>query len=166
MTFEAPAARSELPKPDSPETTGALRFVIVAVGRLRFALEAAAVERIVRMAAHVPLPRAPRHVAGMLNLQGTALLVVDPRPTLRVARARPSPDQQLIVLRGHSRYVLWVDGVEEMVIAAPADLDAVGDSGPRRLTSAVLHHRGEMIPVIAAAALDPRPRDSRRVTPV
>lgn len=163
MTFEAPAARSEL---TTPETTTILRFVVVSLGRMRFALEAEAVERIVRMAALVPLPRAPRHVAGMLNLHGSALLVVDPRPAFRVARARPSPGQQLIVLRARSRYVLWVDRVEDIVIAAPTDLDAVTDSGPPGLNSSVLRLRGEVIPVISAAALDPRPRDSRRVIPL
>jgi purine-binding chemotaxis protein CheW len=166
MSFEAPAARSDLPAPDSAETTVALRFVIVVLGGLRFALNAEAVERIVRMAALVPLPHAPRHVAGMLNLQGRALLVVDPRRALRVALARPSAAQQLIVLRARSRYVLWVDGVEDMVIAAPTDLDALAATGRRGSSVRVLHHRGDMIPVISAAALDPRPRKARRAMPV
>jgi purine-binding chemotaxis protein CheW len=162
MSFEAPAARSQLP---TPETTAALRFIVVGVGRVRFAMEAAPVERIVRMAALVPLPRAPRHVAGMLNLQGTALLVVDPRPALAIARAHPTTDQQLIVLRARSRFVLWVDRVEDIVIAAPADLDAVAGTVPRGLSSSVLHHRGDVIPIVRASALDPRPRTAHRVKP-
>ena len=142
MTPESPAARSESPPLDSPDAAGSLRFVIVSVGPRRFALEAESVERIVRMAALVPLPRPVRHAVGMLNLQGTALLVVDPRRALGVAPARPSAAQQLIVLQARSRYVLWVDRVEEMVIAAPAEVDAVAASGPRALSCRVLHQGG------------------------
>src|SRR4051812_9430206 len=139
MTLESPAARSQSPPLDSPETAGALRFVIVSLGPRRFALAAEAVERIVRMAALVPLPRPTRHAVGMLNLHGTALLVVDPRRALGIAPARPSPAQQLIVLQARSRYVLWVDHVEEIAIAAPAEVDAVAASGPRALSCRVLH---------------------------
>jgi chemotaxis signal transduction protein len=166
MTPESPAARSESPALDSPETTGALRFVIASLGPRRFALEAEVVQRIVRMAALVPLLRPTRHVVGMLNLHGTVLLVVDPRRALGIAPARPSAAQQLIVLRARSRYVLWVDRVDEIVIVAPAEVDAVAASGPRALSSGVLHHGGELVPVLAAAALDPGPRKAPRTMPV
>jgi chemotaxis signal transduction protein len=166
MASESPAARSESPAPDPPAGLLALQFVIASLGARRFALEAEAVERIVRMAALVPLPRARGHVVGMLNLHGTALLVVDPRRPLRIALARPSAAQQLIVLRARSRYVLWVDRVEDMVIAAPADLDALAATGHRALSSRVLHRGGDIIPVLSAAALDPGPHRAPRTIPL
>jgi chemotaxis signal transduction protein len=165
MAAEWPAARSESPALDSPDMAGALRFLIASLGPRRFAVEAEAVERVVRMAALVSLPRPRRHVVGMLNLHGAALLVVDPRRALGIAPARPSAAQQLIVLRARSRYVLWMDRVDEIVIAAPGEVDTLAASGPRALSSRVLHQGDELIPVLAAAALDPGPRKAPRTMP-
>ena len=59
--------------------------LVARVGDRRLALPAAAVERILRMAEVTPLPGAPPGVAGVLNVQGSVLAVVDSRPRLATA---------------------------------------------------------------------------------
>jgi chemotaxis signal transduction protein len=155
MTAHSLAAPSASPAPQHSES---YRFVIASLGSRRFALPAGAVERIVRMAALTPLPRPPRRVVGVLNLEGTALLVVDPRRVLGIARTRPSAAQQLIVLRARTRFVLWVDRVEDLVFVAPADVEDLAATRPQALSAQVLRRGGELlIPILSAAALDPGP---------
>jgi chemotaxis signal transduction protein len=132
-------------------------LLIVRVGSQRYALPAAAVERILPMAALTPLPGAPRDVAGLLNLHGEILPVVDPRPHLAgvalansagsagSAPAEPDTSQHLVVVVAQTRYLLWVDAAEQ--VFAPS---ALSTAGVVRLGDAV-------VPVLFPESLDPGP---------
>lgn len=132
-------------------------LLIVRVGSQRFALPAAAVERILPMAALTPLPGAPRNVAGLLNLHGGVVPVVDPRPHLAgvaltnsagssgSAPAEPDASQHLVVMVAQTRYLLWVDAAEQ-VFASPA-----------RPTASVVRLGDAVVPVLSPESLDPGP---------
>jgi purine-binding chemotaxis protein CheW len=156
----APPARTPTPAATrfdlASTTTGSDRLLLVGhVGEQAFALPAASVERVVRMAALTPLPDAPAGIVGMLNLGGTALPVVDPRHRLGRPSPEVHPDQRLIVLRARTRYLLWVDEVERIVSVQPRDLDAVQSDAEQPLAPSVVRLDGEVIPVLSPEALDP-----------
>jgi purine-binding chemotaxis protein CheW len=160
-------------------------LLVTQIGGQAFALPAASVERILPMAAITPLPEAPRDVAGVLNVRGEVLAVVDARRRLGLAggaRRAPDPAEHLVLVSdegrrggegeeaGGSRYLLWVDRAERVVEPAPGDWSGLpGDArggregrAPRhwggkgaRLASEVVRLDGEVVPVLSPGALAP-----------
>jgi purine-binding chemotaxis protein CheW len=131
--------------------------LVARVGDRRLALPAAAVERILRMAEVTPLPGAPPGVAGVLNVQGSVLAVVDPRPRLATASGPAQPDQHLVLVASvGGRYLLWVDGAERLEPVEPGSLVAVDATGSEAGARWVARLGVELVPVFAAEALAPR----------
>lgn len=122
-----------------------------------YALPAAAVERILPLAAPMALPDAPPGVLGALDYRGALLAVVDPRPHLGSPVAPLAPEQHLVVLAARTRYLLRVDRVERIVALAAERVAALASPADRPLLSAVARLDGEPVPVLAPDALDPGP---------
>ena len=129
------------------------------VGGITLAVPIAAVERILRMAALSPVPNPTPGVAGLLNIAGEVLPVVDPRLALDVHPVAADPGQFLILLSASSRYLLWVDEIGRMV-DAPL-LPAPSPSGPT--TDMVAQIEGRVVPILEPAALDPTQADAEVV---
>ncbi len=133
------------------QPAGALLLVARAGDRL-FALPAAAVERIFRMAELTPLPEAPPEVAGLLNVQGVVLPVIDPRSRLGVPTPPPHPDQHLVLLAADARYLLWVDRVEQLLTVPAQALQTVVQDGASLGATHVARLASEIVPVFPADA--------------
>lgn len=130
------------------------------IGRLSgrpIAVPAVNVDRVVRMAALTRLPNLAPGLAGVLNLHGELLLVVDPHPLLGVPTPPPHPDQHLIVVSAHTRYILLVDRIEQVVTVAAEDMIAVDVPAERAHSPFLLRLNGEVIPGLSPEALDPGP---------
>src|SRR5437588_12158832 len=84
---------------------GAFGVLVGRIGHQRFALPAGAVERILPMAALTPLAGAPPGVAGLLNLRGDVLAVIDPRPRLGLATPPHKPEQHLVLASAATRFL-------------------------------------------------------------
>jgi purine-binding chemotaxis protein CheW len=89
--------------------------VIFEVAAQRFGLPLERVERAVRVVEITPLPSAPAVVAGVVDVGGSEVPVVDLRRrfSLPVRAARLS-DQLLIVDSRQRRLALWVDAVGDV----------------------------------------------------
>jgi chemotaxis signal transduction protein len=154
-----------VPEGTSGSESGAALLLIVRVGGQAFAVPAAAVERILPMAALTALPDAPAGVAGLLNVHGDILPVVDPRPRLLSAapsvgtgteRTQPAPEQRLVLLAARTRYLLWVDEAER--VFAPAGQAAQPAKGAAKgLTRGIVRLDDAVVPVLSPEALDPGP---------
>lgn len=78
-----------------------------------FAVRLGQVERVTAMAAFTPLPGAPPVVAGIINIGGRFLPVLDVRARLGLVPRFPRLADGLIVVRLAARTVaLWIDHVE------------------------------------------------------
>jgi purine-binding chemotaxis protein CheW len=130
-------------------------LLIVRIGSQLFALPARAVERILPMAAPIPLPEAPNGVVGLLNIQGTVVPVLDPRPALGQITPPIHPAQHLVLVSCQNRYLLWVDRVEQILEADARHDDPAPVGGNRRLVALIAQIAGETIPVLSPEALDP-----------
>jgi purine-binding chemotaxis protein CheW len=139
----------------SAETDTGQLLMIGRVGGRLFALPAASVERVVRMAALTPLPAAPPGIVGVLNFRGKALPAVDPRPRLGCPSPAFHPSQRLIVVTAGTRYLLWVDEIERIVAVESDALDPVGPADDGALTPFMARLEGLVIPVLSPDALDP-----------
>jgi len=105
-----------------PPTTDTWLVVFEVDGR-RLALEIAGVERVLRMVALDPLPRAPAVIAGVFDLHGELVPVVDVRHRLRLPE-RPwrAADQLLVVRARRGRLAL---AVERVATVAAVDAGAI-----------------------------------------
>lgn len=97
--------------------------------RQRYALPVARVERVLRMLAIAPFPKAPEVVSGAFELHGEIVPVVDVRRRFRLPPRAPRLTDHLLLARGrHRRFALVVEHVEPVVsvpaeeVAAPATI--------------------------------------------
>lgn len=86
-----------------------------------FAVRLGQVERVTAMAAFRPLPGAPAVVAGIINVGGRFLPVLDVRARLGMAVRSPRLEDGLVVVRlARQSVALWIDHVEG-TLRQPAD---------------------------------------------
>jgi chemotaxis signal transduction protein len=142
------------PHPTSP-TPDSMLVLTGHIGSVSIAVPVAALERVLPMAMLTPLPEMPPTIVGMLNLGGAGLLVVNPRPLLGLPTPPYLPDQRLIVLRVHTRFVLWVDTVERLVQTPCHDAPQRGTTSEHALVRHMVNLEGETTLVLALEALEP-----------
>jgi chemotaxis signal transduction protein len=109
------------------------------------------------MAAITRLPNLAEGIAGVLNLHGEILPVVDPRPIFGLPTPPLHIDQHLVVLSARTRYILWVDRVEQVVTVAAQDMVGIDVPATRAYSPFVLRLKDEVIPGLSLEALDPGP---------
>ncbi|MBI5658275.1 MAG: purine-binding chemotaxis protein CheW [Nitrosomonadales bacterium] len=96
--------------------------VVFTLDGQRYGLPLAAVDRVVRMAAITPLPRAPDNVLGIINVQGRVIPVINLRGRFRLPVREPSPADQLVIARTTRRMVALVaDEVLDLIGYAGAE---------------------------------------------
>lgn len=97
----------------------------------RYALPLPAVDRVVRMVAITPLPKAPDIVLGVVNIQGRVIPVVNMRRRFCLPEREIALTDQLVVAHTARRPVALVANAVLDVIACPAQsLIAVEDVLP------------------------------------
>ena len=86
----------------------------------RYALPLPAVDRVVRMVAITPLPKAPDIVLGVVNVQGQIIPVVNMRRRFRLPEREIALTDQLVIAHTTRRPVALVADAVQGVIACPA----------------------------------------------
>lgn len=111
------------------EETSEAELVVFSLGDQRYALDLRRVERVVRMVALAPLPRAPEIVSGLFDLHGELLPAIDMRKRFRLPPRPAQLEDHLVVARtSRRRLALHVDRVESVVripreeLTAPAEI--------------------------------------------
>lgn len=98
-------------------------IVIFVLDDRRYALYLSAVERVVPAVEITGLPKAPDIVAGIINVQGRIIPVVDVRRRFRLASREPKLNDHIIIARTNARSVaLVVDRVTGTHEHAEAEL--------------------------------------------
>jgi purine-binding chemotaxis protein CheW len=94
-----------------PET-----LVVFTIETTRLAIDAAAVERVLEAAELSPLPGAPPAVAGVINIHGALVPVLDLRPRLKAAPREPRLDAKLLLINApRGPVAIEVDEVLDVV---------------------------------------------------
>jgi chemotaxis signal transduction protein len=106
------------------------------------------------MAAISPITGSGAGVVGVLDVRGEILPVVDPRPLLGLPTAQPHPDQQLVLVAHATRFVLWLDAVDQITHAPLSALPGAGGSS-RSLADQGVKLDGRVVPVLSLDVLDP-----------
>ena len=97
-----------------------------------YAVEILRVREIRGIGPITPLPNAPPHVQGVMNLRGAVVPVVDFRVALGLPRAEYGKFTVIVVLSVRERTMGFVvDSVCDVVSLQPGDIEAAPDLGTR-----------------------------------
>lgn len=112
---EAPGDEAEI------EGIEADQYLVFSSNGQEYGVQAMRVQEISAPANITLVPRAPAHIAGILNLRGRLISVIDFRKRLGFPAAPPDEDTRIVIVE-HAGYPigLIVDSVEE-VIRIPSD---------------------------------------------
>lgn len=81
-----------------------------------FGVEISTVQEIIRAIDITPVPGAPSHVRGVINLRGKIIPVVDLRRRFSLPEAESNDDQRIVVVEiGQKRIGMLVDSVSQVI---------------------------------------------------
>ncbi len=109
------------------------------------------------MAAVTHVADLPPDVAGLIDVHGDTLAVVDPRGRLGLPPQAPHPEQHLLLVHTPARFLLWVDGIEAIVTVSSTMLEEVQADAEKASALFIIRVDGQLVPVLSAAAFDPGP---------
>jgi len=138
-------AGTQAARPEAAETVDAAesRFLVFRLGDDEFGLPIDAVDEVARVPDQVTrLPKTPEFLAGVVNLRGEVLPVVDQRRRFGMPEAAKREGRRLIVVRTERhRAGLIVDSVSEVLRALAADIEPAPDLAGEatRLVNGVLN---------------------------
>lgn len=111
----SPAVADPACRPSAP-----VRLILFRLDGRRCAVAASAVAEILAAVATSPLPRQPAYIAGVIDLRGTIVPVLDLRVRFGLAsRPLELSDQFIVVRAADHSLALWVDEVEEFASSDP-----------------------------------------------
>lgn len=136
-----------------------------------FGIDAGEVAEVTRLPALEPLPEAPPHVAGVFDLRGSLVPVVDLAVRMGYEPTRRLPSQAVVILaHGGATTGVLVDRIEDLVLLdeddaedapqAPAGVPPSPEGVVRRLVRAGA--RVATLLDVDALLFEPRPEDLRR----
>lgn len=107
-------------------------LIVFALDRQRYALPLHVVDRVVRMVAVTPLPKAPDIILGVVNFQGRVIPVINMRRRFCLPEREIALTDQLVVAHTARRPVALVaDAVLDVIACPPQSLIASGNILPR-----------------------------------
>ena len=136
-------------------------FVTFGVDGRAYALPLDQVGRALRMVALIPVPEAPPWIAGLMNLQGQVVPVLDIRKRFgRPSRDPRLDDRLLVVQRRAGTYALMVDEVKDVLAYLLSEMEApAGALAGACPLQGVIRHREDLILVLDPARLEPGTMD-------
>jgi chemotaxis signal transduction protein len=143
------------------------RMQLVRAGSLELGLFEDEIATIVEWQKPIPLPRAPKAVLGVVSVQGRMLTILNPLGLLgEIAPDNGFSPSYIIALRGTEQLALAVEGVEQAIELAGAEIESPGGTTARALLG-ILNHGGQSIRVLDVkklfpAAIHGRERRQRR----
>ena len=129
-------------------------MIAVAVGDQKFAIDIMMVREIRGWSTSTPLPQAPAHVLGMINLRGAVLPVIDLGARLALGATTPTSSSVVVVVQGDrgQQVGLLVDAVCDILTVqkdAMQEVPEVGDSGLRRFLAGVMTIENEIVTLLS-----------------
>ena len=135
--------------------SSASRMVLFRLGSACWAAPASEVREVIAAVRPTRIPGAGDAVAGLVNLRGTLLTVVDGRRAMRLDGGSAESESILVLERGGRAYGLLIDSVLDLVDIPAEELTAGAPPGTRdgRLIRASGRYQGETFAVLDTEAL-------------
>lgn len=131
-------------------------FLAFRIGNRNLAFPLEKVERVIRMAALVPVPEAPEWISGLINLRGRVMPVISLRERLGLSREGIHPDHRILVMQTENRRLgVIAETVEEvMMVSGDRFAKPAGTLKESPLLNAVIRNNDEMYLVLEADEID------------
>ncbi|MGH9521847.1 MAG: chemotaxis protein CheW [Terriglobales bacterium] len=124
------------------------QWIAFRIAEQAYGLPIASVREIVRAPDITPVPQTPQHIAGVTNLRGRVIPVIDLRIKLQRPAAR-SPKSRVLVLMLDGRLLgVLVDEANEVLKIAPAEIEASPNlfgEEDESYVSGIAKHRGRLV---------------------
>ena len=135
--------------------SGAFRVVLFRLGSVLWAAPATMVREVITAERPTRIPGSDRTVAGLINLRGTLLTVLNGRRAVGLADGGAEGGSILVVEQGGRSYGLSIDEVLDLIEVKPENLtEGVAPPGlDPRLVRAQGHHGGRAFAVLNTEAL-------------
>ena len=133
--------------------TGADELVVVRVGGHAYGVPVTAVVEVTRMVALAPLPDAPPWMAGVADLRGVPVPVVDLAARLGRTAEVPVLDRRIVITGDPAAPVGLI--VDQVTGVAPAGPAAGGDGSTSPLVRRTVRVGDDMVMVLAETAFRP-----------
>ncbi len=136
-------------------------FVTFHVDSRHYALPLDQVERVIRMAALIPVPEAPDWIRGLINIGGNVIPVIDLRKRFRLPEKRLLLDDRILVIRKENRFMgLIADDTGDVLSTADACLKPLqGSIKQSPAFTAMIQKHDDIYLVIALDWLEPPEND-------
>jgi purine-binding chemotaxis protein CheW len=136
-----------------------LELISFEIAEQEFCIDIRTVREIRGWTPATPMPQTPDYIAGVINLRGAVIPVLDLRNRLGLGRTDPSSRHVTVVVQHEDRIVgLLVDGVQE-TFQVEASLfkppPAMGSTATDRFVDAILPMEGRMLSRLVVGALLP-----------
>jgi len=147
------------PSSGAPGKGEGLELLSVRMGEQEFAIDIMSVREIRGWIASTPLPHAPSHIRGMVNLRGTVMPIIDLAERLSFAPKEPTASSVVVVVEAEGRiFGLLVDAVCDIVtvtadmIQTPPD---VGSTATGKIVEGLITLDSRIVSIISMTALMP-----------
>ncbi|NLM30170.1 MAG: purine-binding chemotaxis protein CheW [Methanomicrobiales archaeon] len=111
------------------------------LGKEHYALDIQIAREIVEMMPITPLPRAPRYLAGIINLRGEITNIIDLRDLLGLPGSDEAEGQKIVVLMpdttGGSNIGIIVDDVHSVIQVRDTDIERINEGITSSISSYV-----------------------------
>ena len=121
-----------------PAQSAAGKFLTFSLQPESYGIDVLKVREIIRLTNITTVPQMPDYIKGVINLRGKIIPVMDLRLRFGFASAKNTELTCIIVVQvklsdgKNTQMGLIVDGVEEVVNLAPADIEETPDFGGKR----------------------------------
>lgn len=139
----------EAPRKGAEQERHEQQFLGFPLGEERFAIEILSVQEIRALTAITPIPNAPPHIRGVINLRGTIVPVIDLRLRFGLSTEADPRFAIILVVTAHHRVIgLIADAVPKVLtvsmdeVAPPPDF---GQSVDISFVSGVFHRSNELV---------------------
>lgn len=101
---------------DAESDSSLLQLVTFRIGEEEFGVDILAVQEIIRLMQITPVPRAPVDIAGVINLRGKVIPVVNMRSRFSLPTQESTPQTRIVVMEFEEKIVgFLVDAVSEVL---------------------------------------------------
>ena len=126
------------------------QWVVLSLDSSEYALPVQSVIEVLRMVALRPLPEAPPFLAGLLNLRGQGIVVLDLRKRLGLSDKEADLDSQIVIVETKNGPLgLIADEVREIIPLPQSALESAGNlAGTSPMVTALAHFGERLILVL------------------
>ena len=133
------------------------QWVTFRLGEEIYGIDVLQVQEVLRITEISPVPGAPNHVLGIINLRGNVVTVVDARTRFGLPPKEVDDASRIIVVDAFDKVIgLLVDNVSEVAYVPNSQIETapnVGSDDGNRFVSGVSNREGELLIMLDLAKL-------------